>query len=476
MADKEYRRHQANAQFTSRHPPNTIHQPMPRPAARLRDDALAIWRAGVDAVRAEPLIHQRVHIRDGRLRIADEVDWPLDGTGRLIVIGAGKAGGAMAAAVEQVLGDHWLTAKDVEGVVSVPADCVRPLRRIRLKAGRPAGRNEPTADGAAISDEVLRLVASRSSDDLVLCLISGGGSALLPAPVEGLPLETKLYLTRELSARGANIEELNCVRKQLSRIKGGRLAAACRAGLLVSLIISDVLGDPLDVIASGPTVPDVHTPEEALQVLARFGLREDPLARAAVEHLERKTAAKEPLRQTACRSINLVLANNATAVDAAGLAAERLGYSHAMISATSPEGSAEEVGRHLARMAERMRSEGGPDCLISGGEPTVELADQAIRGLGGRNQQLALAALDHLPDWRGAALLSGGTDGEDGPTDAAGAIIGEDIAATARRLGLSPPDFLMRNDAYHFFERTGGLLKTGPTETNVCDVRVIAVR
>jgi glycerate-2-kinase len=172
---------------------------------------------------------------------------------------------------------------------------------------------------------------------------------------------------------------------------------------------------------------------------------------------------------------HLILANNATAVDATGVEAERLGYSHAMISATKPEGPAEEVGRHLAQMALGMRDDAGPDCLISGGEPTVTLIDDAHRGKGGRNQQLALAALMALGDCHGIALLSAGTDGEDGPTDAAGAFVTEDIAHAASRQQLDPQDYLTRNDAYHFFERTGGLFITGPTQTNVCDLRVLVV-
>lgn len=448
---------------------------MGRSADQLRRDALAIWQAGVDAVRGDRLIRERLRVHDGLLNLADALRWPLDGPGRVVVVGAGKAGAAMAQGVEDLLGDDWLVAKQVDGLVSVPANCVRPLKRIRLRAGRPAGRNEPTPEGAVIADGILKLIGALGPDDLVLCLISGGGSALLPAPLEGVSLETKLYLTRELSARGANIEELNCVRKQLSRIKGGRLAAACRAGTLVSLIISDVLGDPLDVISSGPTVPDSHTPDDALAVLAKFNLSRDPEARSAVSHLQAASRARARARKVTCRTIHVILANNATAVDAAGIAAERLGYSHAMISANAPEGSAEEVGRHLAEMVQRMRRERGPDCLISGGEPTVELADDAIRGRGGRNQQLVLAAMDGLGNCADIALLSGGTDGEDGPTDAAGAIANADVASAANRLGLSPRDFLERNDAYHFFEPTGGLIKTGPTETNVCDVRVALV-
>jgi glycerate-2-kinase len=171
----------------------------------------------------------------------------------------------------------------------------------------------------------------------------------------------------------------------------------------------------------------------------------------------------------------VVIGNNALAVDAAGAEAERLGYSHAMIAANAPEGAAEEVGRQLAATALRMRETAGPDCLISGGEPTVKLVEDSQRGKGGRNQQLALAALAALGDSQGIALLSAGTDGEDGPTDAAGAFVTEDVVRAARRQQLDPQSYLARNDAYHFFHRTGGLFITGPTQTNVCDLRIVAV-
>ncbi len=300
--------------------------------------------------------------------------------------------------------------------------------------------------------------------------------ALLPAPAAGITLADKLAVTRLLSAAGANIAELNTVRKQLSRIKGGGLARACRAGRFVTLIISDVLGDPLDVIASGPTVPDTSTPEEALAVLQKFGAREAGVSEAVFEHL-RGRVASPPVAPT-CEVTNLVIGNNAVAVDAAGIEAERLGYSHAMDSARQLEGAAEEVGRHLAEMALHMRSTSGPDCLITGGEPTVALAPESQRGLGGRNQQLALAALPILAGREGGSgmvLISGGTDGEDGPTDAAGAVVDADVIAAARSAGLDAADYLRRNDAYHFFEPLGALLKTGPTHTNVCDLRVVVV-
>lgn len=443
----------------------------------LRQHALQIWHAAIDAVRSDRLVRQSLRIEDGELLVEEE-RLPLERIGRIAVVGAGKAGAGMAAAVEEILGPRWLEEKQVVGWVNVPDDCVRPLQRIKLHGARPAGVNEPTPAGAAGAEEILRIVQSLGPDDLCLALISGGGSALLPGPVEAVRLADKLAVTRHLSAAGANIEQLNAVRKQLSRIKGGGLRRACRAGRLIALIISDVLGDPLDVIASGPTVEDSSTPEAALAVLDRFDAQAAGISPAVFDYLRRKQ--REP-RQTstsaACQVTNLIIGNNATAVDAAGQEAVRLGYSPAMICARQSEGPAEEVGRHLAQMALKMRAEPGPDCLISGGEPVVKLAPAERRGLGGRNQQLVLAALEHLSadGAEGIALLSGGTDGEDGPTDAAGAVLDAPILSAARQSQFDPADFLARNDAYHFFKPLGALVTTGPTHTNVCDVRVVVV-
>ncbi len=236
---------------------------------KLRRDALRIWQAGVDAVNSERLVRDAIHVEGGALIVGEEL-LDFNAIGRIAVIGAGKAGAGMAAAVENVLGPRLIDARQLVGWVNVPEDCVRPLRRIRLHGARPPGVNEPTEAGVAGAEEILRIVRSLDPEDLCLCLISGGGSALLPAPLEGITLADKLAVTRHLSAAGATIEELNTVRKQLSRIKGGGLARACRAGRMISLIISDVLGDPLDVIASGPTVPDTSTPQAALAVLERF--------------------------------------------------------------------------------------------------------------------------------------------------------------------------------------------------------------
>lgn len=457
---------------------------MRRSADQLRADALAIWQAGVEAVRSEQLIADHLQTEDGFLRLGDET-LPLTEIERIAVVGGGKAGAGMVAGVCQTLGAAVLQKKRVFGWVNVPADCV-PNEEvswpITLHAARPAGINEPTEAGVAGTQRILEIVAGLGPRDLCLCLISGGGSALLPAPVPGVSLADKQAITRFLSSAGANIRQLNTVRKQLSLIKGGGLARACRAGRLISLIISDVLGDPLEIIASGPTVPDSSTPDQAMEVLDAFGARQAGIAPHAIAYLERacKSAGTHARRDTSHlpQVQNLVIGNNAVAVDAAGVEAERRGYSHAMLAATSLEGSAEEVGHKHAEQALLMRNSGGPDCLITGGEPTVRLAPAAQRGKGGRNQQLVLAAYDLLRTQGGCdgiALLSGGTDGEDGPTDAAGAWIDAPAAARAEQLGLNPAAFLQRNDAYHFFEPLGTLLKTGPTHTNVCDLRVIVV-
>jgi len=441
---------------------------------QLRLDALQIWQAGLAAVRSEKLVRDALRL-DGSTLVIGQQRLELDGIGRIAVVGAGKAGAGMAATVEDVLGPELMEAKRLCGWVNVPADCVAELQRIKLHAARPPGVNEPTPEGAAGSREILRMVESLGPEDLCLCLISGGGSALMPAPVEGITLEDKLVVTRYLSAAGANIEQLNTVRKQLSRIKGGGLMRACRAGRLATMIISDVLGDPLDIIASGPTTTDSSTPQDALDVLDGFAARGTEISPAVFEYLEGKQDTVPP--EPTCEVTNLIIGNNAVAVDAAGREAESLGYSPAMLSAPRSEGPAEQIGQHLAETALKMRAGPGPDCLISGGEPVVSLVDPARRGLGGRNQQLVLAALEHLAydGAAGIALLSGGTDGEDGPTDAAGALLDAAVLEDARRRNLDPADYLASNDAYHFFGTLEALIRTGPTHTNVCDLRVAVV-
>jgi glycerate 2-kinase len=443
-------------------------------SAKLRADAERIWHSGVAAVLPERLIPEHVRV-DGNWLVIDEEPIDLRSVGRVAVVGAGKAAGAMVVALESVLGPQLLDEKHVSGWVNVPADCVLPTRRVHLHAARAPGVNEPSLEGVEGTERILEIVSTLGSADVCFCLLTGGGSALLPAPVPEISLDEKVRLTRLLSSAGANIEQLNTVRRHLSMIKGGGLARACRAGRLITLVISDVLGDRLDIIASGPTIDSKSTPADALQILDQLGLTAEPAIASVVQYLRhhKPLAGRHHRTTTATR---LILGNNAMAVDAAGVEAEKLGYSHAMVAGTKPEGAAEDVGRHLANMALQMRDKPGPDCLISGGEPTVSLIDESRRGKGGRNQQLALAALEVLGSCVRICLLSGGTDGEDGPTDAAGAIVNEEVVRGAKSAQLDAHDYLERNDAYTFFQQAGGLLTTGPTHTNVCDLRVVLVQ
>jgi hydroxypyruvate reductase/glycerate 2-kinase len=329
---------------------------------------------------------------------------------------------------------------------------------------------------------ILDLVRQARPGDVGLCLLSGGGSALLPAPVAGVTLEDKQRVTGLLHACGATIVEMNCVRKHLSDVKGGRLAQAFlrqKGCPLFSLIISDVIGDPLDVIASGPTAADPTTFADALAVLDRHGLtaRVPP---AVLDHLRRGRDGliPETLKALPDAVHNLVLGNNARALAAARRHAEGLGY-RVLDLGSFIEGETREVAGVLAGVVRSVRADGQPlpppACLLSGGETTVTLGDD--HGRGGRNQEFVLAALARLGrnGLRNVAVLSGGTDGEDGPTDAAGAVADEGTWDRAERLGLSPAAFLGRHDAYTFFAKTGDLLQTGLTQTNVMDVRVILV-
>ncbi|MCS6851455.1 MAG: DUF4147 domain-containing protein [Gemmataceae bacterium] len=443
---------------------------MPRTAAERRQHARAIWQAAVEAVQPHRLLCPILTDRASPIRGA------LTAARRIMVVGAGKAGAAMSAAVEEALAD--LIPK-MAGIVNVPAETVRPLRAIRLHAARPAGTNFPTAEGVAGAEEMLHLLARASPDDVALCLLSGGGSALLPAPVPGVSLADKLHVTRLLHRCGATIHEMNTVRKHLSRIKGGGLARAFTGRALFSFIISDVVGDPVDVIASGPTAADPSTFADALAILDKYRLRGEVPA-TVVDYLERgrRGEVAETLKQLPAHVSNCVIGNNRLALAAAQKQAELLGWPVVNLGSYL-EGETRQVAIALAGVVRSIRADACPApppvCLLSGGETTVTLPPDT--GLGGRNQEFVLAALSWLgpAGAAGVTLLSGGTDGEDGPTDAAGAWADADTLTQAARLGLDPASFLIRHDAYRFFDATGGLLRTGFTQTNVMDVRVILV-
>jgi len=457
---------------------------LPESLSRITRDAIGIWQAGVDSVRADRLFEREVRA-DGHTLSVQGQDWKLHPKGRLIVVGAGKATYKMAQGLMASL--NGLDPKiDRIGWINIPEGTVDgPLdSRIHACQARPMGANEPTPLVITGTQRILELVADAGQKDTVICLLSGGGSALLCAPVLGINLDDKLAVTRALSSNGASIEQLNMVRSALSLIKRGGLAKSCHAKQLITLVLSDVLGDPLETIASGPTflgppidliamvemirniVQDVHQiPASVWGNLAKRGA-------------QTKQTPVAPM-QTRTNLGHYVLANNATAVDAAGTEAVRRGYAYYMESSPRSEGAAETLGRALAKQCVGLAEHSEIQCLITGGEPSVVLPPASIRGRGGRNQHLVLAALDELqrqgvqPEILAKiVLLSGGTDGEDGPTNAAGAWLDAVVMKKVNALGLDAGDYLRRCDAYTFFDQTCSLLKTGPTHTNVCDIRV----
>jgi glycerate 2-kinase len=446
--------------------------------ADLRNHAHTIWQAAVAAADPFVLVRNALTEAGTPLRLA------VERAEHIVIVGGGKAGASMAAGAEQALADRL---DRVVGLVNVPRETARPLQAITLHAARPAGVNHPTTEGVAGVERLLDLVKQAGPNDLCLCLLSGGGSALLPAPVEGITLEDKQHVTRLLHACGATIDEMNCVRKHLSRIKGGQLAQAFpqRAGdrrELYSLIISDVVGDPLDVIASGPTAADPTTFADALAVLDRFGVRAQT-PRKILDYLEAGAAGHVPetLKELPAHVHNLILGNNSKALAASQRVAESLGYRVLNLGAFI-EGDTQQVAIVMAGIVCSLCVDGQPlspavqpVCVLSGGETTVTLPPD--HGRGGRNQEFVLAALHKLgvEGMRGVVILSGGTDGEDGPTDAAGAVADAGTLERAVRASLSAVDYLRRHDAYEFFKATGDLLKTGLTLTNVMDVRVTLV-
>jgi hydroxypyruvate reductase/glycerate 2-kinase len=430
-----------------------------------RTVAEAIWWAGVRAVDPAALVERHL-AGEPQLRTA----------GRLLVVGGGKAAAGMAAGVERALAD---ALPRVEGLVNVPAGVQVPLQRIRLHVARPAGVNEPRAEGVVGVEQMLQLLRQAGPQDWAICLLSGGASALMPAPVPGISLADKIALTRLLHGCGATIAEINCVRKHLSQIKGGRLAEAFRGQRLLTLILSDVVGDPVDVIASGPTVPDPTTYADACAVLQRYGLwSQTPLA--IRRHLEagcRGEIPETPKRLPAQVDYRII-GNNRLALDAAAAQARQFGYS-VLDCGAFLEGETQALARVCAGLIRSIQHDGQPlappACILLGGETTVSLSPNS--GRGGRNQEFVLAlcaylGLEHLP---GVTLLSGGTDGEDGPTDAAGAWADLSLWQQAAQRGLQWPDYLARHDSHTFWQQVGGLFQTGLTGTNVMDLRIILV-
>ncbi len=437
---------------------------------QLRRDAMRIFRAALAA--ADPRRAMLRHVRvDGDVLVCDRKRYRLDRFRRVFVVGAGKAGAPMAAALETLLG-----RRITGGLVNVKYGHTARLRRVKLnECGHPV----PDENGLRGAGEIARMAQDAGEDDLLLCVISGGASALLPLPAEGLTLADKQATTRALLACGANIHELNCIRKHCSGIKGGQLARLAWPATVITLLLSDVIGDDPDTIGSGPTAPDRSTFADALEIIRRYDIgKQIPAAvRERLEQGARGEIAETPKPGDAVfdRVQNVVAGSNREAVDAAADAAHSLGY-RTMVLSTTIQGETRDIAMMHAAIAREIRASGRPvkppACVISGGETTVTLRGD---GKGGRNQEFVLATVNEIAGLPGIAILSAGTDGTDGPTDAAGAIADGGTAARALEAGLNPGDFLARNDAYRFFDPLGDLIRTGPTKTNVMDVRLMLV-
>jgi glycerate 2-kinase len=415
-----------------------------------RDAVRAIWEAALAAGDVAPLVRRHLLI-DSRYA-------------RVFLLGAGKASGAMAAAAEEALGDRV-----AGGFVVVKDGYGGRLSRAEIaEAGHPV----PDARGLAACARLLAIARSAGEGDLVLFLVSGGGSALTPAPAPPITLAEKQEVTRLLLASGATIGELNAVRKHLSVFKGGQLARAAAPATVITLALSDVIGDPLDVIASGPTAPDPATFADALGVLARRGLT-DRVPGSVARRLEAGCAGRieetpKPGDPLFDRVTNLVIGNNALVTDAAVATARRLHYTTELLT-RELQGEAREVAREFVARARRLPP---PACLIAGGETTVTVRGQ---GKGGRCQEFALAAALELEPSDRVTILAAGTDGTDGPTDATGAIVDAGSVARGSAAGVAARQALADNDAYHFLRASGDLLVSGPTRTNLLDLYV-AVR
>lgn len=435
-----------------------------------RQIAEDIFRAGVNSVIPSELIPSRVKIRDNSLIITDHI-FSLDLINDIYVIGAGKASAAMGTEIEKILGARIKT-----GHIVVKKGHSCRLKYIKVtEAGHPV----PDKNGFDATRAILSLVSEASQDDLVICLISGGGSSLLADYPEGSSPEEMILLNDLLVRSGASISEINAVRKHVSGVKGGQLARAIYPATCISLILSDVPGNPLDVIASGPTVPDTTTFKDAFEVLLKYDLQRS-VPQPVLKHLisgQEGLIAETPHSSDIIfkKTYNFLLGTNNVALDAAALKAFEYNI-NALIVDKELQGDVNTVAEYLVQAALQFKndeSEVKPVCLLFGGETTVKVKGG---GKGGRNQHLALIASTLLKDYPGITILSGGTDGNDGTTDAAGAVVDSETYSRAMSKGIIPEEFISSFDSWHFFKKAGGLITTGPTMTNVMDIIVVLIQ
>ncbi len=437
----------------------------------MRKDAVSIFNQGLAAVDPRTCISECCMVRKNILYVKHHA-FDLTWFERIWVMGAGKAAASMAAAVEELLADRI-----EKGLVVVKYDHLAPLETVEIKEAAHPVPDDNSVTGA---EELLSTAREADEKTLILCLISGGGSALMTLPADGISLADKQAATQVLLGCGATIHEINTIRKHLSRIKGGQLAAAAFPAAMVCLILSDVVGDDLDIIASGPAVADPSTYGHCLDVINRYQIM-DRLPPAVTAHLS--NGAKGLVPETPKpgdpvfeRVWHAVVASNFDALIRAETEAKKRGYQTLVLSSVI-EGETRDVAGVHAAVARQVISSGhpvpAPACILSGGETTVTLKGG---GKGGRNQEFALAAAFGIENLSSVVVLSGGTDGTDGPTDAAGAIVDGLTLSRAEALNLDANQHLAENNAYPFFEQLEDLLKTGATNTNVMDLRIVLIR
>lgn len=434
-----------------------------------REKAESIFKAAIRSVLPSVLIPEKIKIENGRLVISEN-RFDLNDFNNIYVIGAGKATALMAAEIEKILG-----SRISEGHIVVKYGHSSSLEHIKVtEAGHPV----PDDNGFLATRRILEIASAASENDLVICLLSGGGSALLADHPEGASPSDMMKLNEVLVNSGASISEINAVRKHLSNVKGGQLARAVYPATLISLILSDVPGDNLQVIASGPTAPDTSTFTEALEVLRKYRI-ESSVPGNLMKYLEEGKDGIHPETPHAgdivfSKTSNILVGTNRTALEAARLKALEYNFNSIVVT-DKLEGDAERVAEYLVQEALRGRDDENyfkPLCLLFGGETTLQMTGS---GKGGRNQHLALLCSVLLKDQPGITILSGGTDGNDGPTDATGAVVDSDTSKKAVAQGMRPGDYIATFDSYHFFKKAGGHIVTGPTMTNVMDIVVVIV-
>ncbi len=443
----------------------------------MKKAALEVFGAAVAAVDPYRAVKAHLRLRGDVLEVgladaSTTVALPKPGQGRVLVVGAGKGSAPMAQALEEILGERLSG-----GIICVKDGHGLPLEKIIvLEALHPVPDERSVEAGRRIA----QLTRNAGENDLVIAALSGGGSALLTLPAEGVALEDIKTLTNQLLSSGADIGEINSLRKHLSQVKGGRLAAMAAPARVINLALSDVVGDRLDVIASGPCSSDPSTFAEAQEVLNRYGLA-NAAPKSVVEYLKSGVQGEvpdtpKPGDEAVESVVHAVVGSNRLALLAAAAHARSLGYNTLVLSSTLC-GEAREVGKVLVSIAKEVRAHGDPAkpplCLLAGGETTVTLRGA---GLGGRNQEMALAMALELKGIDSICALSGGTDGSDGPTDAAGGVVDGETVVLGESRGFSAEQFLAENDSYHYLDGVGGLIRTGPTRTNVMDVQILLVR